>query len=424
MKKTAAIILSFIMVLGIFPPAAYAQEEIIRVVEEENTEEYENESVNVFDPQIIYSMSSTDSFVDKTASIDSFDIPCKAGFLMEENSGQILYVKNPDEKLAMASITKIMTMLLVMEALDAGTISLNDTVPISSHAFSMGGSQIWAEPGEVFTVHEMLKATAISSANDAAVALGELVGGGSEEVFCDMMNRRAKELGMENTHFINACGLDADGHYSSAHDVAIMAKELMKHTKIFEYTTTWMDYLRNGETQMVNTNKLLRSYSGITGLKTGTTGKAGICICATAKRNDMSLIAVVLGAPSSQERFSAAKKMLDFGFANFETKSFPDTSQIPRSIKVKYSEIKQAELDCQVPQSLLFVKGSTANLTCKVDVPEYIAAPMYKGMKVGSVSLYSESGKIKEYDIVLTQDIVKIDFNKALAILTKSLANM
>ena len=428
MKKGIAVIMSILMLITAFAPVFYAEDTAVPVdksvaAQEENTDEYENEPTNVFATQIVEAMAGADSFVDKIASTDSFDVPCKAAFLIEEETGQVLYVKNPDEKLAIASITKVMTMLLVMEALNSGKITLNDVVPISKHAFSMGGSQIWLEPGEIFTVHELLKATAVSSANDAAVALAEYVGG-SEEIFCDMMNKRAEELGMKNTHFLNACGLDLDGHYSTAHDVALMARELMKHKEIFNYTTIWMDYLRNGQTQLVNTNKMLRSYTGITGLKTGTTGHAGVCICATAKRNDMSLIAVVLGSSSSQERFSAAKKMLDFGFSNFETKAFPDISQVPKSIAVKHSDIKQVALEFTMPQRLLFLKGSTTELTCKVDLPEYISAPMYKGMKVGSVSLYSQSGKIKEYDIVLTQDIDKINFNKAWALLTKSMANM
>ncbi|MBR5306959.1 MAG: D-alanyl-D-alanine carboxypeptidase, partial [Oscillospiraceae bacterium] len=232
---------------------------------------------------------NTDSLVDKVADQTNFDLPCKAALLMDEGTGQILYAKNADEQLPIASITKVMTMLLVFEAIDAGRISLEDTVPISANAYSMGGSQIWLEPGEIFTVHELLKAVAVSSANDAAVALAEYVGG-SEGVFCDMMNKRAQQLGMENTNFANACGLDAEGHLSTAKDVAVMSRELMKHSKVFDYTTIWMDYLRGGETQLVNTNKMLHSYSGTTGLKTGTTGKAGVCITATAKRGEMSLI--------------------------------------------------------------------------------------------------------------------------------------
>ncbi len=390
---------------------------------EEDTAEYEYEEEFVFSPQIIRAMAGTDSFVDSIADQNSFDVPCKAAYLIEEQSGQVLYAKNAREKLPIASISKIMTMLLVMEALDSGKISLDDIVPVSEHAFSMGGSQIWLEPGEQFTVHEMLKATAVSSANDAAVALAEFVGG-SEEAFCAMMNERARQLGMTDTHFVNACGLDADGHYSSARDISKMALELMKHPQIYEYSTIWMDYLRGGETQIVNTNKLLRSYNGITGLKTGTTSKAGVCICATAKRENMSLVAVVLGANSSQERFSAAKQLLDFGFSNFETKSFPEADGLPESLPVKLGVEKTADIECRLPDSLLFVKGATTQLSCKIQLPEYISAPMYKGMKVGSVELYSSDGKIKEYDILLSQDVVKIDFNKALSILTKKSACM
>ncbi len=385
---------------------------------EEDTTEYENETEYVFSPAIAAAMAGTDSFVDKTATTADFDVPCKAAFLIEEATGQVLYEKLPDEKLPMASITKVMTMLLVMEAIEKGTVTLGDIVPVSAHAFSMGGSQIWLEPGEIFTVDEMLKAVAVSSANDAAVALAEFIGG-SEEAFCAMMNRRAKELGMENTNFVNACGLDAPNHYSTARDISIMARQLMTYPQIYDYTTIWMDYLRDGRTQLVNTNKLLRSYNGITGLKTGTTSGAGVCICATAKRGDLSLIAVVLGSDSSAERFTAARKLLDFGFSNFETKPFPQTSDLPETVKVRLGVQKQVPLVCDLPDTLLFVKGATTSLTVKTDLPQYIDAPMEKGMQVGSVSLYSSAGKIGEYSVTIGEDAVKIDFGKALAILTK-----
>ena len=401
-------------------PRANAAE---RIFAEEDTSEYEVREQFVFSPEIAQVMAGTDSFVDKMATTENFDVPCKAAYLIEETSGRVLYEKHSDEQMPMASITKVMTMILVMEALDSGKIKMNDTVPISKHAFSMGGSQVWLEPGEIFTVDEMLKAVAVSSANDAAVALAEFVGG-SEENFCDMMNEKAKSLGMENTHFVNACGLDADNHYSTAKDVSIMARELMKHEEIFNYTTIWMDYLRNGQTQLVNTNKLLRSYNGITGLKTGTTSGAGVCICATAKRNGLSLVAVVMGSDSSQERFSAAKKLLDFGFSNFEVKKFPETPELPHNIRVRLGVDKIRDLSCDLPENLLFVKGSTDTLTYKIEMPEYINAPMYNKMKVGVLSLYGTSGKIKDYDIILSQDALKIDFKTALAILTNKLGNM
>ncbi len=420
MKNKLIYFLCIVTLIYALMPRAYAAE---RIFMEEDTSEFETEEQFVFSPEITRVMAGTDSFIDKPATTSNFDVPCKAAFLVEEKSGRILYEKNCDEQVPMASITKVMTMILVMEALDSGKIKLNDTVPISNHAFSMGGSQVWLEPGEIFTVDEMLKAVAVSSANDAAVALAEFIGG-SEESFCDMMNQKAKSLGMENTHFVNACGLDADGHYSSAKDVSIMARELMKHEDIYNYTTIWMDYLRGGETQLVNTNKLLRSYNGITGLKTGTTSKAGVCICATAKRENLSLVAVVLGANSSQERFSAAKKLLDFGFSNFEVKKFPDTPDLPRNIKVRLGVEKMRDLNCDIPESLLFAKGTTDEITYEIDVPDSIDAPMYKNMKVGSLILRGAQGKIREYDITLSNDVAKIDFKSALGILTKKIGCM
>lgn len=364
---------------------------------------------------------NSDSFVDKAADQSDFDLPCKAALLMDESTGQILYAKNAEQQLPIASITKVMTMLLVFEAIDSGKIKLNDTVPITPHAFSMGGSQIWLEPGEIFTVDELLKAVAVSSANDAAVALAEFVGG-SEEGFCQMMNERAAQLGMEHTNFVNACGLDAEGHLSCAKDVAIMSRALMQHQKVFEYTTIWMDYLRNGATQLVNTNKLLKNYTGTTGLKTGTTNGAGVCITATAKRNDLSLIAVVLGSASSEERFDAAKKLLDFGFSNFESKPFPSIDDYPKSIKVKYGVQKNVPLQYDLPKNLLFLKGNAANLESKITLPEYIEAPLEKGARIGSVDLYSKQGKIKEYSITLAQSAEKVTFKKAFEILLKSMS--
>ena len=372
---------------------------------------------------ILSVMAGRDSFVSNPAGPENFDIPCRNAILVEENTGRVLYAKNSEDCVPMASITKIMTLILVMEAIESGKITYNDIVPVSKHAFETGGSQIWLEPGEQLTVDEMIKAVTVASANDAAVALAEFVGG-SEEAFCRLMNDKAKALGMENTHFVNACGLDAEGHYSSATDVSIMARELMKHKDIFKYSGIWLDYLRNGQTQLVNTNKLLKSYNGITGLKTGTTSKAGVCICATAQRNDLSLVAVVLGANSGTERFAAAKTLLDFGFQNFETKAFPETTDLPVRLPVKFGTEDFVGLECQRPEKLLFAKGATSNLTCKVDLPESISAPVTKGMRIGTLSLYSEGGKIARYDIIATENTDKMDFKKALAILTNKAASM
>lgn len=386
------------------------------------TDEFLADTVYIpVEPASAAAIVNSDSFVDKTADQSNFDLPCKAALLMDEDTGQILYAKNADEQLPIASVTKVMTMLLVFEALDSGKINLQDTVPVTPHAYSMGGSQIWLEPGEIFTVHELLKAVAVSSANDAAVALAEFVGG-SESVFCDMMNTRAKELGMENTNFVNACGLDAPGHLSTAKDVAVMSRELMKHKKIFEYTTIWMDYLRDGKTQLVNTNKMLNSYTGTTGLKTGTTNGAGVCITATAKRGDMSLIAVVLGSASGEERFAAAKKLLDFGFSNFESKAFPSVENYPENISVRYGVEKTVPLEYNLPRKLLFLKGASSKLESRITLPQYIDAPVDKGTVVGSVDLYSQGEKIREYSVTTGENAEKITFKKAFLILLEAVA--
>ena len=243
---------------------------------------------------------------------EAVEVNAKAAVLMDFSTGKVLYSFNENERLYPASVTKIMPMLLVMEALDSGKISLDDTVTTSTNAASKGGSQIWLKEGEEMTVDELMKATAIGSANDAVTALGEHLYG-SEEAFVLEMNKRAEELGMTNTNFVNGSGLDDDTteHLTTAYDIAVMSRELLKHEKITDYTTVWMDSLRGGETQIVNTNKLVRFYSGTTGLKTGTTSKAGNCLSASAKRDGLHLIAVVMGASSGTERFEAAKRMLE-----------------------------------------------------------------------------------------------------------------
>ena len=425
MKKITAVMVSISVFFSASIPF-YAAEETFVAMDMpmwSETEELSEEFYAKTEPASAAAIVNTDSFVDKTAGPSNFELPCKSALLMDETTGQVLYAKNETVQVPIASITKVMTMLLVFEALDAGKIKINETVPISEHAFSMGGSQIWLEPGEIFTVDELLKAVAVSSANDAAVALAEFVGG-SEAVFCDMMNTRAKELGMENTHFVNACGLDAEGHLSTAYDVAIMSRELMRHEKVFEYTTIWMDYLRNGETQLVNTNKMLHSYTGTTGLKTGTTSKAGVCITATAKRQDLSLIAVVLGSPSGDERFAAAKKLLDFGFSNFESKPFPKLGEMPQTIEIKHGIKETAELKYNLPQNLLFLKGQSADLESRITLPENVEAPMSAGTKIGSVGLYSGGQKIKEYTIELVCDVEKMTFKKAFGILLRAVCDM
>lgn len=334
-----------------------------------------------------------------------FDVPCQAAILIDEDSGTVLYEKNADESRPIASITKVMTLLLTFEALESGKVSLNDIVPVSEHAYHMGGSQIWLEPGEQLTLDEMLKAICISSANDAAVAVAEFIGG-SEPAFVEQMNARAQELGMQNTTFRNACGLDEDGHLSTARDVALMSREmLLNHPEVENYCTVWMDSLRGGNTQLVNTNKLLKSYSGITGLKTGTTGKAGVCISASATRNDLRLIAVVLGSSSGKERFAAATSLLDYGFAMFESALVPVPESAPQSLPVQKGEEPGVELLYTAPERCLAVKGQGNALQAEIELPQYLEAPVQKGTVVGKLNIKNGQGILQICPIIAAKSV-------------------
>ena len=351
-----------------------------------------------------------------------FDVPCQAAILIDEDSGTVLYEKNADESRPIASITKIMTLLLTFEALEAGKVSLSDIIPVSEHAYHMGGSQIWLEPGEQLTLDEMLKAICISSANDAAVAVAEFIGG-SEPAFVERMNARAKELGMQSTTFRNACGLDEDGHLSTARDVAIMSREmLLNHPEIENYCTVWMDTLRGGATQLVNTNKLLHRYNGITGLKTGTTGGAGICISASATRNGLSLIAVILGAPSSADRFDAATTLLDYGFGAYEAAPLPKLEAQPLQITVRGSAAGSVPLDYSaLPETVLVEKGSGASLHTELTLPEELEAPVEQGQTLGKAAVYQGKALLEEYEVRAAADAPRMTVRDAIGLLWQSL---
>lgn len=344
-----------------------------------------------------------------TSALSEEEMSSPSGVLLEATTGKVLFEKNAHEQRACASITKVMTLLLVMEAIDEGKISYDDIVTTSEHAKSMGGSDIWLEVGEQMTVDEMIKATAVASANDAAVALAEHLCG-TEDEFVKKMNERASELGMKNTVFKNCNGLDEEGHITTAYDVALMSIELMKHEKIFEYTTIWLDTLRGGETQIVNTNKLLKSYDGITGLKTGTTGDAGSCISATATRNNMSLCAVVLGATTGTERFKDAATLLDYGFANYEIVSFDASDSKLNEIEVKNGMKKTAHLECSGAKNMVVTKGGAENVEQALSVEEFLEAPVKKGQKVGTLSFTLSGEKVASFDIVTTENVDKITF--------------
>ena len=343
---------------------------------------------------------------------------CRAACLIDQDTGTVLYEKNADQQMPIASITKVMTLLLTFEAIHDGRLTLDTLVPVSEHAYHMGGSQIWLEPGEQFTLDEMIKAICVSSANDAAVAVAELVGG-SEQGFVQMMNDRAAELGMTNTTFHNACGLDTEGHLSTARDVAIMSRQILTTCpEVLHYTGIWTDTLRGGATQLVNTNKLLRRYNGITGLKTGTTGGAGVCISASATRDGLNLIAVVLGAPSSKDRFEAATTLLDYGFAAWRAAPLPAMEDRPLLIKVKGSAEESVPLEYSaLPESILMPKESAAELTTQLTLPDELDAPVQQGQAVGMVRILAGESVLGEYDICAAADAPEMDFGTALGLL-------
>lgn len=330
----------------------------------------------------------------------------KSAILMEEATGNILYESNPDERLPIASVTKVMTMLLIMEAVDSGKISLDDMVTVSENAMSYGGSTMFLETGEQLTVNDMLKGIAVASANDGCVAMAEHLAG-SESAFVDMMNEKAKELGMENTHFMNTNGLDEDDHYSSARDVAIMSRELMKHETIFNYTSIWMDTLRGGKFQLANTNKLIRFYDGANGLKTGSTSKALCCLSAAAKRNDMQLIAVVLGAPTSAERFASAKSLLDYGFANYAVNTQITAGDEVQKIAVEKGVDKEVGVVAGDSCSTLVKKGQEDNITKEIKIDETITAPIEAGQKIGTMTISSDGEVIADIDLNASSTVEK-----------------
>lgn len=330
----------------------------------------------------------------------------KSVILMEESTGNILYENNPDERLPIASVTKVMTMLLIMEAVDSGKINLDDMVTVSENAMSYGGSTMFLETGEQLTVNDMLKGIAVASANDGCVAMAEHLAG-SESAFVDMMNEKAKELGMENTHFMNTNGLDEDDHYSSARDVAIMSRELMKHETIFNYTSIWMDTLRGGKFQLANTNKLIRFYDGANGLKTGSTSKALCCLSAAAKRNDMQLIAVVLGAPTSAERFASAKSLLDYGFANYALNTQITAGDEVQKIAVEKGVDKEVGVVAGDSCSTLVKKGQEDNITKEIKIDETITAPIEAGQKIGTMTISRDGEVIADIDLNASSAVEK-----------------
>lgn len=351
------------------------------------------------------------------------ELAAPSAVLMEASTGKVLFEKNAHEQRPSASITKVMTLLLVMEALDSGKIALDDMVAASEHASSMGGSDIWLEPGETMSVDDLLKATVIASANDAAVALAEHVAG-SEESFVQQMNQKAAGLGMADTVFKNCNGLDEEGHLTSAYDVALMSRALIAHEDIFRYTQTWMDELRGGKTQLVNTNKLLKSYSGITGLKTGTTGQAGSCMAATAERDGMSLVAVVLGCATTQDRFSAAASLLDYGFSNWALASpaLPLAELVP--VKVEQGMQSSVATEAQELEGVVVPKGREGEVECQVSLEESVAAPVEQGQTVGRITYTLDGELLGETPVTAKSAVEELTFSSAFGRLFQALVSL
>ena len=344
-------------------------------------------------------------------------VTAPAAVVMEASTGQVLFEKGAHDRRACASITKVMTLLLTFEALEAGKLSLDQELTASAHAASMGGSDIWLEEGEQMTVDDLLKATVIMSANDAAVVLAEAVSG-SEEAFVARMNERAGELGMEDTVFKNCNGLDEEGHLTSAYDVAVMSRALLTHEKIRDYTLTWMDSVRNGETQLVNTNKLIRSYQGITGLKTGTTGQAGSCISATAEREGMELIAVVLGAESTDLRFQDAKALLDYGFASWKTVT-PETPFL-QPAAVEGGMAQTVEVAAGEMPSLLLQAAEEAQVETVVQL-EPVKAPVEQGQELGRILCQVAGETVAQVPVTAQEGVEAVTFGAAFLALGRAL---
>ena len=342
---------------------------------------------------------------------DTIEDYAKSSILMCADTGDIIYEKNAYEHLSPASVTKIMSILLVLEAIDSGKISLEDEVPAGENSVKMGGSQIWLELGEKMTVNELFKAVVVASANDACTALGEYIAG-SSQAFVKLMNEKAQSLGLENTCFENCTGLDdtIKNHYSCAYDLAVIAREVLKHDLIYNYSTIWLDYLRNGKTELNNTNKLVNKYDGITGLKTGTTSKAGFCVCATAEREDMNLIAVVLGADTSEHRFQTASNLLDFGFVEYAVVAPQiDEAQIT-PVKIKNGKVKSVVPIYNQTDKLLVKKGDI-NIIYTYEIEDSVSAPVENGAELGEISIKNGDDVIKTITLVSPKAIEKISFN-------------
>ncbi len=382
------------------------------IINNTNTKQDVNNTANITNTNVTNNSTITENVVEETNSEVTDDnflgLNCGSAILIEQSTGQVLYAYNIHEQLHPASVTKVMSILLIMEALDSGKINLTDEVPCSENAASMGGSQIWLDPRETLTVDEMLKAICVNSANDCVVAMAEYIAG-SEDAFVQMMNDKAIELGMNDTTFKNCHGLDEDGHVTSAYDISLMSRELLKnHPDVTKYTTIWMDTLRDGKSQLSNTNKLIKNYKGATGLKTGSTSLALYNLSASATRDDLSLIAIIMKAPSSKIRFENATKLLDYGFNTFSYKEFGKKDDVVRTVTVNKGTKNEAEAVLNENAGTLLEKGSDKNVEQTLTLDDTISAPVQKGQKLGEISFTLDGEILSTVDIIAKDDVEKI----------------
>lgn len=357
-------------------------------------------------------------------SIDVLKLESESAILIEQTTGKVLYEKNPHEQLRPASVTKVMSILLIMEAIDSGKIALTDMVTCSENAASMGGSQIWFEPGEQLSVQDILKAICVVSANDCVVAMAEHLSG-TEEAFVKQMNDRAKELGMNDTCFKNCHGIDEDGHVTSSYDIALMSKELLQnHPSITEYTTIWMDSLRDGTSELTNTNKLVRTYEGCTGLKTGSTSLALYNLSASATRNDLKLIAVIMKAPTTKLRFGEAKALLDYGFSNYEYVTLGKAGDIIQNVQIEKATTNNVNLVFEKDIGAFIKKGKSKEVSQTVTINENIQAPINKGDILGKVEITLENEKITEVNLIADSIISKRNLGNMFSYLSEKWFNV
>ena len=363
---------------------------------------------NANNQTVVASSNVTEEYINDTSN--PLNLDCESAILIEQNTGKILYSYNVHEKLRPASVTKIMSILLIMDAIKDRKINYDTKIPCSENAAAMGGSQIWLDTTENLSVEEMLKAICVVSANDCVTAMAEYLGG-TEDGFVKMMNEKAKSIGMNDTEFKNCHGIDEDGHMTSSYDISLMSRELLNsYPEITKYTTIWSDSLRDGKSELINTNKLVHNYKGCTGLKTGSTSQALFNLSASATRDDLSLIAVVMKSPTSAKRFKCASSLLDYGFANFEYKKLISKDDVIKSVKVSKGVVSETNVIAESDCGTIITKGNDFSIEQNIEMPDTISAPIKKGENIGKLTYVLDGEKVGECNLVVNEDIDKISY--------------